>query len=470
MFDAMTHLLETYPLAGYALLSVAAIATAGFIAKIGEHLVSAITDILKTVVKHGTGSLVKVYTINSADISALDIWIDQFKDHIVWRNHILTKTSDLNGQTFHFAPGTKMLIRYQGWWMWVEYESVGDEKDLKKMIGKGVPPDSGCRTVKIKTLFKGQDFMAPLWEEMREILDNLRMYHQPEDRLYVRTANDDYWSGRAVSPRSIDSVFLPEDTKSQILGTINEFIEAMSWYEDLHIPHRLGILLEGPPGNGKTSIAQALASHFDSELYILPLGSPSIDDDSLISLVQDISGGSQGIPAFVLIEDISALSLGQQIKYKNEDGEDVEGERISLSGLLNAIDGVMSPSHVIFLFTANVADNLDEALVRHGRIDVKIHIGNATKEQANGIFERFFPDHNDAREAFVEAIPEGKHNMAEVQFVLAQSRKNPWKAVEWARESHAGTVDPISVSPPAMKKGKKRGKAGTNKVVESCEG
>ncbi|MCH8517792.1 MAG: AAA family ATPase [Cyclobacteriaceae bacterium] len=434
------------------------IATVGIVAKVGEQLISSILEVLRTLLSYGTKSLVRTYTISSIDVSALDIWVDQFKDNVVWRNHVFGKTSNLNDQAFYLAAGTKMLIRYQGWWLWVQYEDVGDEKDVKKMMSRGADPESVVRSVTVSTLLKSHDFMAPFWSDLKEIQDNFRMYSSTEDHLYVRTANEDYWNGRPISPRSVDSVFLPEDTKNRILGTINEFIEAMPWYEELHIPHRLGILLEGPPGNGKTSIAQALASHFDSELYILPLGSPSIDDDSLISLVQEISGGAQGAPAFVLIEDISALSLGQQVKFKNEDGDDVERERISLSGLLNAIDGVMSPNHVIFLFTANVADNLDEALVRHGRIDVKIHIGNATKEQADGIFGRFFPEHDDARKSFVEAFPEGKHNMAEVQFVLAQARKDPWNAVIWARESREGRLGPVSVSPPPMKKKKKKKK------------
>lgn len=63
---------------------------------------------------------------------------------------------------------------------------------------------------------------------------------------------------------------------------------------------------------------------------------------------------------------------------------------ISLSGLLNAIDGVASHEGRVLIMTTNKPESLDEALVRPGRVDVQVGFGNATSTQAEELFERMY--------------------------------------------------------------------------------
>uniref|UniRef100_A0A0D2YCJ6 BCS1 N-terminal domain-containing protein n=1 Tax=Fusarium oxysporum (strain Fo5176) TaxID=660025 RepID=A0A0D2YCJ6_FUSOF len=141
-------------------------------------------------------------------------------------------------------------------------------------------------------------------------------------------------------------------------------------------------------------------------------------------------------------------------------------ESISLSGLLNAIDGVASHEGRILIMTTNKPESLDEALVRPGRVDLQVGFKNATSEQARQLFYRMYevsptkpvpnakagsaaPNalkgsllHNQDKEAtlpdeeltkisqdFGRLIPDDMFSPAEIQGFLLKRKKNPQKAL-----------------------------------------
>lgn len=65
---------------------------------------------------------------------------------------------------------------------------------------------------------------------------------------------------------------------------------------------------------------------------------------------------------------------------------------LTLSGILNALDGVASSDGRIVFMTTNYIDRLDSALIRPGRVDVKQYIGHATDYQASTMFMKFYPN------------------------------------------------------------------------------
>jgi chaperone BCS1 len=91
---------------------------------------------------------------------------------------------------------------------------------------------------------------------------------------------------------------------------------------------------------------------------------------------------------------------------------------ITLSGLLNVLDGFHAPSGVLFVMTTNHVEKLDQALLRPGRIDYKLYLGKASDFQKVELYRRFFSDasETDARE-FVEASRSAE-TMAEFQGLL----------------------------------------------------
>lgn len=100
-----------------------------------------------------------------------------------------------------------------------------------------------------------------------------------------------YWRSTAkVRARTIDSVVLPEGTRSRVLRDMNQFLEpaTRAFYEQHGIPYRRSYLFYGLPGTGKTSLIQALAGHYARSVSYVQASDPDMDDENLRSAIHDI--------------------------------------------------------------------------------------------------------------------------------------------------------------------------------------
>jgi chaperone BCS1 len=91
---------------------------------------------------------------------------------------------------------------------------------------------------------------------------------------------------------------------------------------------------------------------------------------------------------------------------------------VTLSGLLNVLDGFHAPEAVLFVMTTNKIETLDDALLRPGRIDYRLYLGKADQAQKIELYQRFFPNASASEaEAFVELNLQAE-TMAEFQGLL----------------------------------------------------
>ncbi|KAJ6552713.1 P-loop containing nucleoside triphosphate hydrolase protein [Mycena sp. CBHHK59/15] len=272
------------------------------------------------------------------------------------------------------------------------------------------------------------------------------------------------------TPRPLNSIILPEGVVDALVCDAKEFISTEDWYVEAGIPHRRGYLLYGPSGSGKTSTIYALAGALNLEIYSLSLASRHVDDSFL-------QRAASLIPkhAIFLIEDIDCAFASRDDEEELEDSPmkiygagrpgpltAAHGARslVTLSGLLNVIDGVGSEEGNLFFATTNYIDHLDPALLRPGRIDRKIAYELATIDQARALFMRFFlqpgfrtpsrppmiedskpePDIHGSTDtetltlaaAFSASIPQAEFTTAELQCYLQGHKTSPVAAVEGA--------------------------------------
>jgi chaperone BCS1 len=239
--------------------------------------------------------------------------------------------------------------------------------------------------------------------------------------LYTYNDGWDYVQGYA--PRLLDSVVLEPGEKEHLLEDVAQFRKSRKRYERLGIPYHRGYLFYGPPGTGKTSLVSALAAHFGLSIYTINLG--EFTDRSLTDAVNHVPWHS-----VLLFEDIDCMKSGQtRTAIDSGDKEKpsaAPGSKenvplqagVTLSGLLNVLDGFHAPNGVLFVMTTNHLEKLDQALLRPGRIDYKLYLGKASDRQKLELYRRFFPDSSDAEaRAFVEASLSAK-TMAEFQGTL----------------------------------------------------
>ena len=221
--------------------------------------------------------------------------------------------------------------------------------------------------------------------------------------------------------RPISSIIQPPGTIENFLSDAREFLDSKDWYRARGIPYRRGYLLSGPPGTGKSSVVLALATELKMPVYVINLG--SIEEDG------DIFSAMQQTPAksIVLLEDIDAAQHDRERVSKDDTKEEDYLERdkkeahLSLSGLLNAIDGVGASEDRILIMTSNYPDKLDPALRRHGRVDAEVIFQNLGVSEVERMFSLFFPGvtvpsfPNDGRE----------YNPAAMQGLFLKHKDNP---------------------------------------------
>ena len=255
-----------------------------------------------------------------------------------------------------------------------------------------------------------------------------------QSRLY--TYNDGWDYCEAYAPRLLESVVLQAGEKQHLVQDIANFRKARQRYLSLGVPYHRGYLFYGPPGTGKTSLVSAIAANFGLSLYCLNLA--DFNDRSLMAAVNQIPANS-----VLLFEDIDCMKSGQarvassgravgegasaaaapSTKDQAQDTakatkESAATNTVTLSGLLNVLDGFFAPTGVLFMMTTNHIEALDAALLRPGRIDYRLYLGAASSSQKLELYRRFFPQapESDARE-IVEACPLAQ-TMAEFQGLL----------------------------------------------------
>ncbi|KAI9785697.1 MAG: hypothetical protein M1839_008714 [Geoglossum umbratile] len=314
-------------------------------------------------------------------------------------------------------------------------------------------------------------------------------------------------------PRLLSTVVLDEAQKQAFVDDIKEYLHPWTrrWYSNRGIPYRRGYLFYGPPGTGKTSLCFAVSGFFGLKIYVVSLNSRSITEDSLESLFHDL-------PRYciVLLEDIDTAGITEERRTTDEptskDPKEIANEKkegtvrkgVSLSALLNVIDGVASSEGRILVMTTNYIEKLDSALLRPGRVDMTIGFGYADSTTIAGLFRAVFaqlegdlpykptesgmngikyPPHShitgkiqrsDGEVAalateFAERVPGGEFTPAEVQGYLLKWKRAPEKAIEgaeaWVVECRAEKERRIA--PSEEEESRKRAEGSGKKITDS---
>ncbi len=241
---------------------------------------------------------------------------------------------------------------------------------------------------------------------------------------------DEYWT-RVLGyiPRLLESVILNPGEKEHLIQDVERFKASKKRYCDLGVPYHRGYLLYGPPGTGKTSLASALAQRFGMSIYAINLN--DFNDRTLMKAINEVPPNS-----VILFEDIDCMSSGKARVAPSEwyskkgmtscDDKDEVLDRlgVTLSGLLNVLDGFSAPENVLFVMTSNRIEALDQALLRPGRIDYRLYMGEASEQQKIELYRRFFPSASDFEALLFVETYRSVGTMAEFQGLLLELERD----------------------------------------------
>jgi len=256
---------------------------------------------------------------------------------------------------------------------------------------------------------------------LHKIIDEAKKLYDTESNRFLNIKTGTEYEDNLISDKRIlSSVIITDDIKKIVVDDISQFLASREWYLKRGLDYKRGYLLYGTPGNGKTSLVKAIASHFNLPINYIPMG--DVGDAKLLQI-----RNRSVDPHIVLIEDVDTISAALSRTKKHERNKsEITINSLTLSGFLNFLDGVISESGRILFMTTNYPEKLDKAIIRAGRIDVFACLDNATKDQAYRAFKLFFGEDDKCENLalkFSKSIPEGT-NMASIQEHLLKNKND----------------------------------------------
>jgi proteasome-associated ATPase len=284
----------------------------------------------------------------------------------------------------------------------MEYERVGDIVTLKEILEDGE-----------RALVLGHTDEERVVRLAEPLLD---VTIRPGDALLLEPRSGYVYE---VVPKSeVEELVLeevPDIGYEQIGGLGNQIemirdaVELPYLYPDLFKEHELrppkGVLLYGPPGCGKTLIAKAVANSLAKKVaevtgqatgksFFLNIKGPELlnkyvgETERQIRLVfqRAREKASEGTPVIVFFDEMESLFRTRG------SGVSSDVENTIVPQLLAEIDGVEGLQNVVVIGASNREDMIDPAILRPGRLDVKIKIERPDAEAAKDIFQKYLTE------------------------------------------------------------------------------
>lgn len=229
-----------------------------------------------------------------------------------------------------------------------------------------------------------------------------------KDALYFNVMSSD------LHTRPLETLFFDDNVAEQITNHLDKFLSNEPVYKDRSLLYKTGILLYGAPGTGKSSLVTAIATYYNYDVVSIDMASFATLDVN--ALVESINADKEKY--VVLMEDIDAV-----VKSRDRNDSDKEDKKI-INKLLQFLDSTSSPTNVIFVATTNYVDNLDEAVKRDGRFDLRVEVKELSAKRIDAMCKSFDLNQKDIRDTVVNKLGLQTINQSRLQNLILKKIEN----------------------------------------------
>lgn len=265
------------------------------------------------------------------------------------------------GYGTHFFFYKKRLF----WFSKGTLQSSGSEKEKQNII--------------IKTLGRNQTPLLNLVEDFA--------VKPKESDLSIYAYKDEWDIISRVNKRPLSSVILRQDIKDDLVNNLNYFYNNRDWYIKRGLSYKQTYILHGLPGTGKSSTIKALASHFKKHICVIDI--TTMSNGAFEKAMASVPRNSM-----VLIEDFDSC---RALHSRDEETDNTNGmaelmEVLSLSKVLNVLDGVVSLNDTVVFLTTNHLEKIDAAMTRKGRVDYIYEIPHLEDAEVKEYIHLMYPE------------------------------------------------------------------------------
>lgn len=276
-----------------------------------------------------------------------------------------------------------------------------------KIDGEDQPRQNDTIELYIETTDKNDKFLEDVFiPECIKLYKKKLKQNKYQSAIYENI--DNKWEEIAKQPEKLrDTIILHNNDKDKLLENVHHFINNEQWYYDHGFPYSLGILLYGSPGCGKTSIIRLISHITKRNTHYLRL-SQIKDEKEFNSLMKSVSLENtilvlEDIDCVKWVHDRSKKIDEDETEYSippnkdnhtiilqtNNENKDKEN-RMNLEALLSILDGMRTcPGQIVFM-TTNHLEKLDPALIREGRMDIKMELKTCDREMIERLASQFY--------------------------------------------------------------------------------
>jgi hypothetical protein len=299
------------------------------------------------------------------------------------------------------------------------------------------------------------DFIAPvLLDEIEKIKIKHNHGNTPHTNIYTFKKLDTSDTGSALnmgftitkqgtisSKKTFNTLFYTQ--KEELINILNKFNSECLYPSHIPMDNKLGIMLYGPPGTGKTGTITAIANYLGRNLTLINFSEISSTEE--FDKMLDSTRYKETIFVFDEFDYLLDALVSNKDKYSDQinwgtllmSAEGQERKEIlntikqnakfskkdlTISYLLQKLDGLESADGRIIIATTNNPDKINPALMRPGRFDIKLCLGNCTQDMYGKILENYYKNEKDVYNRVLEAkIPTYKYSPLELINLAMQS-------------------------------------------------